>query len=478
MGVSILSYELSQYFDKTGNLELTETPALLTVQTVLYYTTQIISFLINPIIMEYKKVTEQEEKRERMRVFNDFDVESDSETELTCCSRLKKALCNQLKNYLIMFIVLTIALFFVVYFNIDIMSFKEYIVYLPAISNVYGLILFSVTIGSGLSQIPLSIWRRANPVNSIRNHMIQLSEPGVKKMSHFDYLIAKTKGEYKHLRKMMIKKSLKEKCRFFLFRSLSLFCVLISLRYLGLEISYSVEHSGLSYLLNIVNNEFLNHVILFIFIGFVTLVGGYILTCLAPGSMVNDCCNCRFCRSCLLKCFDILRYKFEPKNTASSTFGFWSTYFQRLVPTIAYHCQQMAGSNESSLEQIIGKLDQFNTYTLIVKSALPLMLGFVAVIAMCCGDSVLDREKIRRGLDLFKEKCAEDINFDEDEDDFIVDQYIVDDSEITEEESSMYKKHRKNKKKKNDLEEPLNKKLNDYHKPSPEIGGFNDNIEI
>lgn len=482
MGVAILSYELSQYFDTTGNLEKTETPALLNVQKTLYYLTQILSFLVNPIIMEYKKVTEQEELREKTQRRSDSELELENpESRSTCCSKFKTALCNQLKYYIILLIVITIALFFVVYFNIDILSFKEYIVYLPAITNIYGLFLFSVTIGSGLSQIPLSIWRKSNPINSIRYHFIQLSETGSRDKPNYNYLINQTKSEYIRLKKLIFDDSKAEKARKYFIRFLSLFSALISLGYLGIEISYSLGYSGFSYFLNYVNNERLNQIILFLFIGFVTMIGGYVLTCLNPGSMVNGCCGCCKCcdcRSFLLKCFDILRYKFEAKNTESSTFGFWSTYLQRLVPTIAYHCQQMAGQNESSLEQIIGKLDQFHIYTVVVKSVLPLLLSFIMAIAMCCGDSALERERIRRGIDVFRRRFLNaEINMWGIDDDqaFRIEQLIVDDNELTEEESEMYRNKRNcGKKKRNDLEVPLNSKLNNYHQQSPEPPNFND----
>lgn len=468
MGVSILSYELSQYFNvKSGSTQI-ESPTLLRVQKILYYLTQILSFLVNPILNEFKKLTEQEEEQYHSQ--SDQSLELDVESNrCSCCSIFTKALCNQLKYYVTLLVVAVIALIFVaIFYKIDITLFKSYLDILPSITNIYGLFLFSATIGTGLSMIPSSIYHCMNPVNQMRKNLMILSEPYVKNRPNYRYLIDQCKNDYRVLKKLHIDHDKKQIYRKRCYLVLFIFSVILSFVYFLQEISYTLNHSGFEYLLNIVNNKLLNQIIIFVFIAWVTAIGGHILSCLKLNSLVSccnkSCCCCNNnecdCESCLLKTFGILNYRFDPKGTESSTFGFWSTYLQRLVPTIAYHCQQMAGANQSSLEQIMGKLDEFNVYTTVVKYTLPIMLALGWIFGLCFSVPVFDREKNKKGMKVFKRMCLgiNDLNIE------AIDMLIVDDIEINEIDISEYRKA--NKDSNAQLDEPLN--MNDFHKPSVE----------
>ena len=204
MGVSILSYELSQYFNVKSDSTQIESPTLLRVQKILYYLTQILSFLVNPILNEFKKLTEQEEEQYHSQ--SDQSLELDVESNrCSCCSIFTKALCNQLKYYVTLLVVAVIALIFVaIFYKIDITLFKSYLDILPSITNIYGLFLFSATIGTGLSMIPSSIYHCMNPVNQMRKNLMILSEPYVKNRPNYRYLIDQCKNDYRVLKKLHI----------------------------------------------------------------------------------------------------------------------------------------------------------------------------------------------------------------------------------------------------------------------------------
>lgn len=454
MGVSLLPYELSEYFDTTESMTETETPTLLIVQKVLYYITLILSFIINPVLMEFKQITENEQ-RKLSQAQNQSDREEEVSQIPSFCSRLKKALYNQIIYYSILVLIAIIAL--IILLSLDFQfNFKHYIEILPSITNIYGLILYSLTIGIGLIRVPISIWKKSDPVHTLRYYLTQIGEG---ENENLPYLLGKSQKEYEKLDELIIKQQKKQITKKILFRILSILAGICSIAYLGFEISYSCNHSLLNIILTKINNEIANQVVLFVFIGLVTILGAHVLTFLNIGSLFG-----RKCRKCLSKCFKIVGYKFEPGNTESSTFGFWSTYLQRLVPTIAYHCQMFAGWNNSSLVQIMGKLDEIYVFTLVVKISFPCLLAIIMGLNLLCCESSYERQIVKNGLDKLKEKLSNDPNFEENS---ILDEYIVNDILIMKRNriQTHIRRHQSNNK---EINSELNPSLSSFHSPTTE----------
>ncbi|OHT15303.1 hypothetical protein TRFO_14208 [Tritrichomonas foetus] len=80
-------------------------------------------------------------------------------------------------------------------------------------------------------------------------------------------------------------------------------------------------------------------------------------------------------RPCILP---IIRYRFVVGGTSVTTFNSWATLMQRLVPTIAYHFQKMAGVENSSLKHIMGDLESFEGISVYIGYVIPFAL--IAVI--------------------------------------------------------------------------------------------------
>lgn len=447
MGVCLLPYEIIQYSDQLGNYCETEATPLFIVQKVLYYVTLVLSFLINPILIEYKQVTEKERQ-------NDNLMNENESIQSTFLSRFKKAIKNQLLYYSILMIVffVTVLIFAL---NSDI-KLKSFMYLLPSILNIYGLFLYVLTIGFGLAQSPISIYKMSDPVNCLREYFIEIGENDDE--SEFNkYLLHQAKVEYKNLNDLIILEKPKQILKKNFFVVLSLLSLLFSIFVLVVEFSYSFGHSVLQSILSSINIKVYNQYVLFVFIGFVTLIGTNSLTCLSVPSL----CSCRCCQF-ITRRIPFLNYKFKPKNTDTSTFSFWSTYIQRLIPTIGYHCQKLAGINSNtSFEKILGNLDEFYYYSFLIKCLLPVFLSIFNILRVLGFENSLDKDKIERGLEKFKNKFNILTNPE-------LENYIIYDVNIRNRCKCCCRCNSSN----NDINEQLNTNLNDFHNPFHDFDDF------
>lgn len=406
MGVCILPFEISKYFQPLETPPKTD-KALLAIQYIFYYITLIISFFLNPFLMEFKRVSEDSDQP------------------------LKSRLIQAFKKVFLFYIILgALALVGFIILIASGVTFDISLILgiLPSITNMYGLIMYMITIGIGIIKIPLTIWHKANPINVLRDTLIELEdiseetpEQSTDENNHSRYynsLLIEGKRQLDNVIELDIKQNRKKIIIRILKRSASILSGLFLIIYIVFECSFAFRNDRKKFVLNIIltkiNNQPLNQLFLFIFIGLMVSIGAYVFTCINFGSLLPE-----MIRGLLAKFLNIFDYKFVKGETVPKTFQYWSTYLQRLVPTIAYHCQRLAGAEESSLERIMGQLDQFYFFSKLIRMILPpFLLIIVMIYFISIMDEFPDEDKIRRGYRKLKDQMFRESNLN-------LDNYIV-----------------------------------------------------
>lgn len=473
MGITLLPFELSKYFTNSETENEKENDIILLIQKGLYYFTFALSYLIIPVFMEYKKLKEQESDQiERNLTTEDSEFSLEREVEnSTCGSLFLKALKNQVAYYVtlvaVILVIVIVSLSLIYHFNIKI-DVPSYLRIFPSISNFYNLIWYGFTIGFGIIKIPISIFRKSNFLYQIREISAQLADEDGISLECKNYLMDQAERERNKVIEVNKSKP-KQICRRIYYDTLAVFALILSICYLLVEafsiwkIKFFDYKPPLQFLLNLINQEVANQAVLFLFIGFLSVVAGYSLTCMNVGSLCTPST-----RSFLGKFIALLNYKFVPNGTESSTFGIWSSYFQSLVPTIAYHCQILSGFSESSLAQILGKFNENPDFTYYCDVGLFALLIVGCLIAVARFYATSDTLEIQKGYALFKtERNIED--------DMIIDSLIVNDFELNENEIWTRNKNKRadqNANQNNDLNVPLNE-LGGFHEPTTENGVIN-----
>lgn len=403
MGVSILPFEISKYFPSLTNPPKTNT-ALLVIQYFFYYITLLISFFLNPFLIEFKKISENSDQ--------------------SLLSRLWQAFRKLIFFYLIIGILAVVG-FITLIASCANFNLRVLFGILPSILNMYGLVMYIITIGIGIIKIPITIWHNARPVNVLRDNLLLLDEVSTETQEesleennharYYNYLLMECKKQYDKVIELDLKRNFKQILLQFLFYFLSILSGLLFLTYIVIECSFAFRDNQEKFILNIIltkiNNQVINQLFLFVFVSLLVSVGAYILTCINIGNLFPETI-----RPYLARVLNIIDYRFVKGQTIPKTFEFWSTYLQRLVPTIAYHCQRLAGADQSSLEQIMGQLDQFYAFSKFVRITLPL---FIFVVIVIYGLSILDSfpntTKLANGLRRFKAQMIRQIgpNLDE-----------------------------------------------------------------
>lgn len=390
MGVAILPFEISKYYPAQETPVKTNT-ALLTIQYLFYYLNLFISFFLNPFLMEFKKVSQ--------------------ESDQPLVPRLKQAFR---KVFIFYIIIGSIAILGLIILLISKIKFSISLVLgiLPSILNLYGLVMYMVSIGIGMIKIPLTIWHKASPVNVFRDTLIELDEASKEtpdqsadESNHSRYynnLLKDSKKQYEDLIGTDIKQDRKKIAIKMLKYSAAVSSGLFFLVYIIFECSYAFREDRNKFILHIfltkINNQPMIQLFLFIFVGLMTTVGAYMLTCIDLGSIFPNTV-----RGLLAKLLNIFEYRFVKGETIPKTFEFWSTYLQRLIPTIAYHCQRLAGAEESSLQRIMGQLDNFYFFSKFMKMTLPPFLVIIILIyVISIIDDFPDSTQIQNGLNIFR----------------------------------------------------------------------------
>lgn len=386
MGVSIVAYESSKHIPSDESAG--KNTFIIVVQYLLYYTTMIISFFANPFLNEFQNITHE-----------------NPSTPLS--NRLKQSLKKLAIYYGVLGGLAVLAFISILVSPVKI-DFGVILGILPSILNLYGLIMYIFAIGFGIVKYPLYLISNAQPVNQLREYLTEIDDISNERhitepiQTHKQNLLVDCKILYDNIIQLKIhRKPIKvAKCV-----GQYIFAVItfsFSILHIANECSYGYRENSSHFVLRIIllsfNNQILCQIFLYLYIGLLVSIAAHILTCINFRSLFP-----KMVGNILAKAFNMLEYKFVKDETAPKTFEHWSTYLQRLVPTIAYHCQLMSGVKGTSLERLFGQLNHFDIFTALVKLTLPsfLLLIIVFVIFLSC-DLNYDKAKVSSGLVKFK----------------------------------------------------------------------------
>lgn len=158
-------------------------------------------------------------------------------------------------------------------------SISRILYVLPSILNIYGLFLYALTIGVGIAQTAISVYKKSDPANCLREYFFEICENDEEESEYYRYLMQQSRIEHKNLNDLFILQTPKQILKQNLFIVLSIITTLFSLFILSVEFSYSFGYSLFQLILSSINSSDYVQIVLFVFIGFVTLIGTYVLTC-------------------------------------------------------------------------------------------------------------------------------------------------------------------------------------------------------
>ena len=442
-GVSLISYEISKFIIVSPDSTYKESKALLIVQYCLYTTTLVLSFFVNPLLIEF-------EKQPASKPFG---------------QRLKKAFCKTLLLYLVIGILAIIAIIIFVVLKVPI-NVSLIIGIIPSIMNLYGLIAFAISAGIGFVKATVTFWKSARPVNLLREYLCELAdiaeqqakdeakarekkEKNDKKdkkekifnlfkfgksstherfenledsdlsaiepesevasdqgsISETDFLIGRIQIQLEKVVRLQINRDKKMIALQYLYYFTSVLVGLLALTFLIFEFSYSItgktQHSILRMILVKIKINEVNQLFLFVFIGLLAILSSYVFMCIKTEKVLP-----KPVIFIITKIFRVIPYKFvECGRTPIRTFNKWSTYLQRLIPAIAFHVQKMAGVEHSSLQTIMGKFDQFLVFWTVIRISTSALIIIVIIIYIILNwDDLLDERRIQNGFDIYKNK--------------------------------------------------------------------------
>lgn len=444
-GVSLISYEISKYVIVSPDSTYNKSSALLIVQYCLYGTTLVLSFFVNPLLIEFEKQPPS----------NPFGA------------RLKKAFCKTMLLYIVIGVLALIALIIFIALKIPI-NFGLIIGIIPSIMNLYGLVAFAISAGIGFVKAPVALWLNAKPVNALREYLCDLYdvnelnqkankakkdkddkndkkdnkekkkfwpfrfkkkstlekienfedsdaiEPsetlqpsenveGTNMESEFEFLIGRAQIQFEKVVRLQINRDKKLISLQYLHYFASILVALLALTFIIFEFSYSLtgstKHSILRMILVKIKIDELNQIFLFVFIGLLALLSAYVFMCIKTEAVLP-----KPVIFIITRVFRVVPYKFvECGRTPIRTFNKWSTYLQRLIPAIAFHCQKLAGIEHSSLQTIMGKFDQFEVFWSVIRiSTSALILIVIVIYVILNWDNMRDERKIQQALEIYK----------------------------------------------------------------------------
>lgn len=446
-GVSLISYEISKFIIKDEDSVYQESSALLIVQYCLYTTTLVLSFFVNPLLIEFEK----------------------QPATKTVGERLKKAFCKTMILYIVIAVLAAIAIIIFVALKIP-LNIGLIIGIVPSIMNLYGLIAFAISAGIGFVKAPITFWRNARPVHMLREYLCELSEvaeeiekqeqkarekrekkeKSEKKENKFkqffkfgksasshekfdnledsdlstiepeseinssseaindtDFLVSQIQVQFEKVVRLQLYRDKKMIILKYLSYGTSILIGLLALAFLIFEFSFSItgkqNHSILRMILVKIKIDELNQLFLFIFIGLLAILSAYVFMCIKTEAVLP-----KPIIFLITKVFRVIPYKFVGYGrTPIRTFNKWSTYLQRLIPAIAFHVQKMAGVERSSLQTIMGKFDQFLVFWTVIRISTSALIIIVIIIYIILNwDDLLEEGKIQKGLDIYKKKVT------------------------------------------------------------------------
>ena len=442
--------------------------AISITQNVLYYFLFVVAWIISPFTNQFY---------ENRHIYS-------------LKTRIKTSIIEVLKFYIICFIVVIVGI--ILYFIFDVkktISFETIFKLLPALTNIYGMFFFTLTIGIELIQLPYSLWVRSSHEMKIQESLVQLKEVN-SKVEYYQNDVSLIL-ELKHKARNEIPPSLKDKfekieqsnenllensifhesenrdgktskqllkyknpnfkwaeitdselekffnvifttkekseyfesvqeelineinssissLRYYLngyikvklytiaMRILSIFMCLISLFLISTEITH-LFGPRVSILYNIFetiqNDSGFKLVFILIITGYLILLGGHSLT--YPSFSL------------------FLSYKFFYQSTSILTFIRWGSFIQKLFPTVSYHAQKLIYIEHSSIQELIGKLDNYPTFSKILDFLYPILLLLFSIYFLVkkiqIRPSVHD---IQEGTKIYQEKSG--IPYEED----------------------------------------------------------------
>ena len=90
----------------------------------------------------------------------------------------------------------------------------------------------------------------------------------------------------------------------------------------------------------------------------------------------------------------ILSSRYMPRITDFDMFNQWAIYLQKIIPTIGYHYQILAGFEESMFAKIMGKISTKGIYTRILECGFLLIIIIIAVITYMKFHKSIDFTKV------------------------------------------------------------------------------------
>lgn len=147
LGTSFSSYEISNNYHTSKSIDSNN---LQLIEKILYNEILINSFLISPIITEYKHITEKKENTQ-LQPLNQVDEETTFNLNLN----LKKTISNQMIYYSIILIIINLSFCFSFLFEKQ-FTLSNYFSNLSLCANTYGLFLYAYSTGYGF----ICFWMR------------------------------------------------------------------------------------------------------------------------------------------------------------------------------------------------------------------------------------------------------------------------------------------------------------------------------
>lgn len=383
LGTSFSSYEISSNYHMSKSIDSND---LQLIEKILYNAILINSFLISPIITEYKHITEKKENTQ-LQPLNQVDE------EITFNLNLKKTISNQMSYYCIVLGIINLSFCFSFLFEKQ-FTLSNCFSNLSLCANTYGLFLYAYSTGYGFICFWMRLLNNTYPINQLRKYLIFYGEVGNdnEEDEPSNYLFSKCDEYYEKFtlqiyandRHLAIKMKIKQ-ILIFIFGSFMV-CFWFVFEFAGLE-----QVSIFQKILSRTKSNAINQIISFVWISLITFISSYELT------YINN-------KSLYAKIFHLEDYKFIPKKTSSSTFGHWSMYIQRLAPSIAYRWQLFSGAKNTTILNILAAKNTF--FKEIFNMALWMIFTVIvcAIFFFATDDTKLDEQGIQKGLTKYKNK--------------------------------------------------------------------------